>query len=184
MTEAAQIKPDLTSLRIDDHKRGSGSTGKRIAFLFAGLIVILAIAGGIYAFIPRATAVEVATVQQSGTEPQVLLNASGYVTPQRRATVAAKITGRVTGVFFTEGMHVHEGYVLATLDDSDAQRVLASATADRNATKASIADLEVQLKNAEIELHRAQVLATSGVQSQQALDNTTMTANSLRAKIR
>ena len=86
-------------------------------------------------------------------------------------------------MFFTEGMHVREGFVLATLDDSDAQRALASAKADRNATAASIADLEVQLKNAEIEFHRAQVLASSGVQSQQALDTATMTANSLRAKI-
>lgn len=183
MTEAAHIKPDLESLRIDDHKRGSGSAGKRIAFLMGGLVVILAIAVGVYAFIPRATVVEVVSVQQSATEPEVLLNASGYVTPQRRATVAAKITGRVTGVFFTEGMHVHQGYVLATLDDSDAQRALASATADRNATQASIADLQVQLNNAEIELHRAQVLAKSGVQSQEVLDNATMAANSLRAKI-
>lgn len=184
MSEVAQNKPDLTSLRIDDHKRGSGSAGKRIAFFVLGFILLLAIVGVVYAFIPRATAVEVATAQPSaGAEQQVLLNASGYVTPQRRATVAAKITGRVTGVFFTEGMHVREGFVLATLDDSDAQRALASAKADRNATAASIADLEVQLKNAEIEFHRAQVLASSGVQSQQALDTATMTANSLRAKI-
>jgi RND family efflux transporter MFP subunit len=105
------------------------------------------------------------------------------VTPQRRATVAAKITGRVTGVFLTEGMHVQKGYVLATLDDSDSQRALAAAVADRNATQASIADLQVQLHNAEIELHRAQSLQKSGVQSQQALDNATMAANSLQAKI-
>jgi len=183
MSEAVHAKPDLGSLRIDDHKRGSGSAGKRIALVFVGLVILLAIGAGVYALIPRAVAVDVATVQPADTAPQVLLNASGYVTPQRRATVAAKITGRVTGVFFTEGMHVHKGYVLAKLDDLDAQKALAAAIADRNATQASIADLQVQLKNAEIELHRAQVLATSGVQSQQALDNATMTANSLQAKI-
>lgn len=177
------MKPDLGTLRIDDHKRGSRNAGKRIAFIFLGLVLIVAIVGAVYAFIPRAAAVEVATVQQPDTAPLVLLNASGYVTPQRRATVAAKITGRVTGVFFTEGMHVQKGHVLATLDDSDTQKALAAAVADRDATQASIADLEVQLKNAEIELHRAQVLGASGVQSQQALDNATMTANSLRAKI-
>ena len=183
MTEAVHMKPDLGSLRIDDHKRGSGSAGKRIALILLGLVIVIAIGVGVYALIPGAAAVEVAAVQQQDTQPQVLLNASGYVTPQRRATVAAKITGRVTGVFLTEGMHVHKGYVLATLDDSDVQKALAAAVADRNATQASIADLQVQLKNAEIELHRAQVLATSGVQSQQALDNATMTENSLRAKI-
>ena len=175
--------PDLGGLRIDDHKRGSSTAGKRIAVVFILLLVVLAIAGGVYAYMPRTTTVEVATVERPDTGPQVLLNASGYVTPQRRATVAAKITGRVTGVFFTEGMHVRQGFVLATLDDSDTQKALASATADRNATQASIADLQVQLKNAQIELHRAQALQQSGVQSQQALDSATMTANSLQAKI-
>ena len=107
MTDEVHMKPDLGSLRIDDHKRPSGNAGKRIAAIFVGVIILLAIAGGVYAYIPRAATVEVATVQQAETGPLVLLNASGYVTPQRRATVAAKITGRVTGVFFTEGMHVH-----------------------------------------------------------------------------
>lgn len=183
MSGEIHLKPDLGSLRIDDHKRGSGRTGKRIAIVLVLLLALLAIAGGVYAYIPRVPKVEAATVEQPDNGPQVLLNASGYVTPQRRATVAAKITGRVTGVFFTEGMHVRKGFVLATLDDSDAQRALAAAIADRNATQASIADLQVQLKNAQIELHRAQTLETAGVQSQQALDNATMAANSLRAKI-
>jgi RND family efflux transporter MFP subunit len=127
--------------------------------------------------------VQVATVEAPVTGPQALLNASGYVTPQRRATVAAKITGRVTGVFFTEGMRVNKDFVLATLDDSDTQKALASAKADRDATQAGIADLQVQLKNAQIELHRAEELRTAGIQTQEALDNATMAANSLRAKI-
>jgi RND family efflux transporter MFP subunit len=41
----------------------------------------------------------------------------------------------------------------------------------------------VQLKNAQIELHRSQELRAAGIQTQEALDNATMTANSLRAKI-
>ena len=183
MTDEMHIKPDLASLRIDPHKRGSGGAGKRIALLVVALVILLAIGIGVYSFIPRAAAVEVATVQQADTGPQVLLNASGYVTPQRRATVAAKITGRVTGVFFTEGMHVRQGFVLAKLDDSDAQKALAAAIADRNATQASIADLQVQLKNAQIQLHRAQELQQQGVQTQEALDNARMAVNSLRAKI-
>jgi RND family efflux transporter MFP subunit len=89
----------------------------------------------------------------------------------------------VTGVFFDEGMHVPEGFVLARLDDSDVRRALDSAKADRNATEAQTADFQVQLKNAEIELHRAQELQAAGVQSQEALDNARTTADSLRAKI-
>ena len=179
----APVKPDLGGLRIDAHKRGSRKAGKRIAIAFFALLAALVILAGGYAYMHQPPSVQVATAEAPDTGPQALLNASGYVTPQRRATVAAKITGRVTGVFFTEGMRVHKGFVLATLDDSDAQRTLASAIADRNATQASILDLQVQLKNAQIELHRAQELRAAGIQTQEALDNATMAANSLQAKI-
>src|SRR5579862_2343013 len=177
------VKPDLGALRIDAHKRGSRGVGKRIAVILGVLLAVVIIAGLAYVYLHRPPTVQVATADAPAAGPQALLNASGYVTPQRRATVAAKITGRVTGVFFTEGMRVNKGFVLATLDDSDAQTALASAKADRNATEASIADLQVQLKNAEIELHRAQELRRAGIQTQEALDNATMAANSLRAKI-
>jgi RND family efflux transporter MFP subunit len=179
----ATVKPDLGALRIDAHKRGSRKAGKSITIVLFALLAALVTVGGVYAYMHRTPSVQVATADALDTGPQALLNASGYVTPQRRATVAAKITGRVTGVFFTEGMRVHKGFVLATLDDSDAQKSLASAKADRNATQASILDLQVQLKNAQIELHRAEELRAEGIQTQEALDNATMTANSLRAKI-
>jgi len=112
-----------------------------------------------------------------------VLNASGYITPRRRATIAAKITGRVTSVMFDEGTRVTEGQLLATLDDSDARRALDSAKADRDSAQAAIADFEVQLRNAEIELRRTQQLVKEGVQTQQALDSAVTTADSLRAKI-
>jgi RND family efflux transporter MFP subunit len=179
----ATVKPDLGGLRIDAHKRGSRKSGKRIAIIGFALLSALVIAIGIYIYLHRAPSVQVATVEAAETGQQALLNASGYVTPQRRATVAAKITGRVTGVFFTEGMHVHKGFVLATLDDSDTQKALAAAKADRAATQASILDLQVQLKNARIELNRAKELRAAGIQTQEALDNATMTENSLQAKI-
>ena len=179
----APAKPDLGGLRIEAHKRGSRKAGMRIAIIFFALLAALVIVGGVYAYMHQAPSVQVAMVDAPDTGPRALLNASGYVTPQRRATVAAKITGRVTGVFFTEGMRVHKGFVLATLDDSDAQKALASAKADRNATQAGILDLQVQLKNAQIELHRVQELKAAGIQTQEALDNETMAVNSLRAKI-
>jgi len=176
------IQHDLAPLRIDDNKRKAGSAGKRIGIVLA-ILGLLVIGGGFYAYMRQAPTVDVAEAQLQDSTSPALLNASGYVTPQRRATVAAKITGRVTGVFFTEGMFVHEGFVLATLDDSDAQRALASAKADRDATQASILDLQVQLKNAEIELNRAEALKQAGVQTQEALDSAQMAVNSLKAKI-
>ena len=152
--------------------------------LFAAILgLAVIVTGAVFAFRNQTPVVEVATAQKAAAGRPTLLNASGYVTPRRRATVAAKITGRVTGVFFDEGMHVPEGFVLARLDDSDVRRALDSAKADRNATEAQIADFQVQLKNAEIQLHRAQELQAAGVQSQETLDNARTTADSLRAKI-
>ncbi len=180
---AEYIKPDLSSLRIEEHKRSNSGAGTRVGVVFAVVLGLLVIGAGAYAYMHQAPMVEVAVAQGPDNAPQALLNASGYVTPQRRATVAAKITGRVTGVYFTEGLYVHKGYVLATLDDSDAQRALASARADRDATQAGILDLQVQLQNAQIQLRRAQGLESAGIQSQEVLDNARMAVNSLKAKI-
>lgn len=184
-TPVSAPKHDLGSLRIDEGKRKSGSLGKRLAIIFGLLVILAGVSGGIYAFWNQKPEVTVATVQKPaapGTR-EALLNASGYVTPRRRATIAAKITGRVTGVFFDEGTRVHEGQLLATLDDSDAQKALAAAKADHQSSAAAIADLQVQLRNAQITLRRAEQLHSAGVQTQEQLDNAKTAADSLQAKI-
>jgi RND family efflux transporter MFP subunit len=182
-TPPKTLKPDLSSLRISDTKRTTPRSGKRWIWVTL-FVVLLGMAGAAaFAFRNRKVEVEVATATKPATGPAGVLNASGYVTPRRRATIAAKITGRVTGVFFDEGTRVNEGQLLATLDDSDARRALDSAKADRDSSQAAILDYEVQLKNAEIELHRTQLLVKDGVSTQEALDSAVMTADSLRAKI-
>jgi RND family efflux transporter MFP subunit len=175
---------DLASLKIHDEARSRGGSGKFWGLFAAGLGVVVLLAGGVFAVRNRAPVVEAATARPAGDPAQqVSLNASGYVTPRRRATVAAKITGRVTGVFFDEGNHVKEGQLLATLDDSDAKRALEAAVADRDASQAGIRDFEVQLRYAEIQLHRASELKAANVQSQDQLDSAQTAADSLRAKI-
>src|SRR5881392_1673703 len=175
---------DLASLKIHDTHRSRGGSGKFWGFFAAALGVLLLVAGGVFAFKNRAPVVEVAVARPAGDPAQqTLLNASGYVTPRRRATVAAKITGRVTGVFFDEGTRVAEGQLLATLDDSDVKRSLDSAKADRDSAQAAIADYEVQLRNANTQLKRAQDLQAAGVQTQEALDNARTAVDSLKAKI-
>jgi RND family efflux transporter MFP subunit len=175
-------KHDLGSLRIHDTKRKPRSS-KRWIWIVLAIFLVAGLAVGASAFLNRAPEVEVATATKPPTGPAGVLNASGYITPRQRATIAAKITGRVTGVFFDEGTRVKEGQLLATLDDSDAKRALDSAKADRNASQAAIADYQVQLKNAEIQLKRADALQKAGVQTQEALDTASMNADSLRAKI-
>ena len=176
---------DLGSLRIEDRQRSSSSWGKRLAIFFGLLVVLGGLSGAVFTFWNQKSVVEVVMVQKSANNGgrEALLNASGYVTPRRRATIAAKITGRVTGVFFDEGTHVSEGQLLATLDDSDFRKALNASKADYEASKAAIADLEVQLKNARIQLRRAEQLQSAGVQTQEQLDNARTNADSLQAKI-
>jgi len=183
-TPLNSAKPDLGSLRIHDGQRAKSGLGRRMMYAAIPVVIFAGIVAAAYAFRSQRPQVDVATaVKADPGGRQTLLNASGYVTPRRRATIAAKITGRVTGVFFDEGTRVAEGQLLATLDDSDVKRALDSAKADRNSAQAAIADFEVQLKNAQIELRRAEQLQKAGVQSQETLDNATMSADSLRAKI-
>jgi HlyD family secretion protein len=184
-TPLGSAQHDLGSLRIHEGQRKGSKVGKVLAIFFGGLVILAGIAGGVYAFWNQKPLVEVTTVHKpvGAGGREALLNASGYVTPRRRATIAAKITGRVTGVFFDEGTRVQEGQLLATLDDADVQKALSSAKADRDSSQAAIADLQVQLKNAQIELHRADQLQKAGVQTQEQLDTASMNADSLKAKI-
>jgi len=182
-TSSQTPKHDLGSLRISEGQRRGGRTGKAFGIFAAILGLVVIVSAAVFAFMHQKPVVEVAIAQKIGSDRPALLNASGYVTPRRRATVASKITGRVTGVFFDEGMHVPQGFVLATLDDSDVRRALDSAKADRDTAQASISDFQVQLKFAEIELHRAQQLQASGVQTQEALDTASTNVDSLKAKI-
>lgn len=173
---------DLSALRIDEGARKAGGP-KWPRWLAAAILAVLAVSGAVYAFKGETPAVEVAPAHAQAEAREVLLNASGYVTPRRRATIAAKITGRVTQMIADEGLHVREGEVLAVLDDSDARVRLNSAKADRDATAAALKDLQVQLENADRELRRTQALEKQGVSSPQALDLARTAADSLRAKI-
>src|SRR5260370_34619715 len=150
-------KSDLVSLRILYGQLIQSKMVKRLFYASIPVFIFAGIVAGTYALRSQKPVVEVATAAKPNVGgPQALLNASGYIPPRRRATIAAKITGRVTGVFFDEGTRVAEGQLLATLDDADVKRALDSAKADRDAAQAAIADYEVQLKNAQILLHRAE----------------------------
>jgi RND family efflux transporter MFP subunit len=177
-------RPDLGSLRIHEGQRAKSGVGKRVIYAAIPVVIFAGIVAAAFAFRNQKPMVEVTTVAKpEAGGHQTALNASGYITPRQRATIAAKITGRVTGVFFDEGTRVAQGQLLATLDDSDVRRALDSAKADRDASQAAIADYEVQLRNSQILLHRAQQLQQAGVQTQEALDNATTAVDSLKAKI-
>jgi len=183
-TEPTTEVPDLSDLRIDERKRQGRPVGRWIATIVAILTVVVLMLEAASFLRSRKPEVEVAAAVAPRSVPVgALLNASGYVTPQRRATVAAKITGKVTHVYIEEGMHVNQGQVLATLDDSDYRVSMASTKAGRDATAAAITDLEVQLGNAGRELARTSKLVDAGISTPQALDSAQTLVERLKAQI-
>jgi len=175
--------PDLSSLRIDERaRRGPRRFGWRA--LAVTLAVLIAVAAGLFlALREKAPEVEVTTARADKGGRAALLNASGYVTPRQRATIAAKITARVNEIYVDEGMQVEPGQVLARLDDSDARARLASAMAERDATAATLGDLRVNLDNAERELKRVEELWERKLVAEQNRDQAKMAVDSLKARI-
>src|SRR5713226_7817758 len=96
-TPPVSARPDLGALRIHDGQRSQSKMGKRIFYASIPVLIFAGIVAAAYAFRSQKPVVEVATAAKpEAGGRQALLNASGYITPRRRATIAAKITCRVT----------------------------------------------------------------------------------------
>src|SRR5437763_16973498 len=135
----ADLKNDLAALRIEREPERPG-VGRWI--LWTGLLILVAALGfAAYRWFTRERPVEVqvatVTSRAAGTQAAVL-NASGYVTARRRATVSSKITGKVVEVDVEEGRSVVQGQVLARLDDSAPSASLSLARAQADAARRSL----------------------------------------------
>src|SRR2546427_10824489 len=175
--------PDLSGLKIDERgRRDPTRRGWRAGG--AALAAFLLVSAGLFLVLrEKAPVVEVTTVRADKGGRPALLNASGYVTPRRRATIAAKITARVNEIFAEEGMQVEPGQILARLDDSDAKVRLTAAIADRDATAAALGDLQVNLVNAHRELKRNEELFQRRLIAEQQIDTARLAVDSFKARI-
>ena len=114
---------------------------------------------------------------------RTVLNASGYVTARREATVSSKVTGKVMEVLIEEGMKVTNGQVVARLDDSNVKTSLDVAVAQLASAKAALAETEAQLKDADQEFQRTTELAKQHIASQSDLDLAESNAKALQAHL-
>ena len=112
-----------------------------------------------------------------------VLDATGYVTARRQATVSAKITGKVRTVLIEEGQVVEAGEILATLDDSETRADVALRQAQVAATRAGLAEIRSALANAEREFERQRELEARKLTSVAALDTARTQAEALRARL-
>ena len=122
-------------------------------------------------------------VEAAGGGGTTVLNASGYVTARRRATVSSKIAGRLIEVQVEEGLPVTEGQVLARLDDSQHRAALALAESRLDAARRGIDRTESQLELARLTLDRTRRLAEAGVVGQERLDEQETEAETLAAAL-
>ncbi|MCX5801678.1 MAG: efflux RND transporter periplasmic adaptor subunit [Candidatus Eisenbacteria bacterium] len=177
------IDKDLSELSIDPSAREGHKADRRLIVSF--VIVGVATLAALLWFLGRGHAVEVrvATVREASAAQAAVLNASGYVTPRRRATVSAKVTGKIAEVLIDEGMHVKTGQVLARLDDVDAVAALRAAQAEKAVAVAALTDLDMRLANAGRTLKRMKELRTRELVSEEELDNAETAVASYEAQI-
>jgi RND family efflux transporter MFP subunit len=156
-----------------------------VGWAFA-VLVCAAIGFGAWQWLTRERPIQVETAvvteRTAGTQAAVL-NASGYVTARRRATVSSKITGKIVEVDVEEGMAVREGQVLARLDDATLKASLSLAEARVEAARRSVQESEVRLAEAKVTLGRQQQLVKEGLATVAEVDAAQAEVDSLDARI-
>ncbi len=182
----AAEKSALEGLRIERGEPARSGSGRGV-WIALGLAAVLVAAGaGWWLLRPHGKEIRAVAVREragGSAAAGTVLNASGYVTARRAATVSAKITGKVSEVLIEEGTVVKEGQVLARLDDASAQRALSLAEAQLGAARRALAETAVRIRQAEINRKRQQKLAAQGVTSQQDLDAANADADSFAAHL-
>jgi HlyD family secretion protein len=177
-------KATLDRLRID-----RPTIGKRTlwSWLFPLLLAIVAVIVGIVWWRhPSGTAaVQTAIARQQAGDgaAKTLLNASGYVTARRSATVSSKVTGKVVEVLVEEGMKVETGQVLARLDASNVEASLRLAEAQLERARKAKEETVPNLEFARQEMKRFTDLAARKAVSDSDLRRSEAEARALEARL-
>ncbi|WP_442859542.1 efflux RND transporter periplasmic adaptor subunit [Burkholderia sp. 8Y] len=164
---------DLEKLRIDRGPApGAIAPRRRRSWLrYAGIIVIVLALIGVALRLAGPQTVETATVTSVyPSQTYTILNATGYVVPQRKAAVASKAQGRVEWLGVLEGTPVKEGQIIARLESADVAAALAQAQAQVKVAQANLELQRAELENASANLKRSLVLAPHGAISTSQYD--------------
>ena len=162
----------LAELKIGEEQRGS----RPFALVTAIIGGILVIGGGVSAVFllgsePEALAVRTARVRSVSVDAgTTVLNASGYVTARRQATVSSKTAGQIIDIAIEEGMEVTAGQVLARLDASNLERSVRLAEAQTAAAGKAVLEVEAQLAEARLRQERTRRLVEEQIAGQADLD--------------
>ncbi len=179
----------LKELRIDGAQRDDhdGGPPKWLWGVVAG-VAVLALAGGAawwFVTASKPVAVETITVRANGqgARSDAVLQATGYVTARRMATVSAQITGTLTEVLIDEGFKVRKGQVLARLDDTGLKAARAAAEAQVRSAQASQGQVRAQLAQAQADARRQAELAATGMTTRQNHEQTATSVKTYAAQL-
>jgi RND family efflux transporter MFP subunit len=180
----SQPPPRLDDLRIERAPRPE-SRRSVLPWLVLAAALIAAAAVVWRVTRPKPLVVRTAVAREvAGTgADRTVLNASGYVTARREATVSSKVTGKVIEIGIEEGFSVKQGQVLARLDDTNVQAGLRLAQAQLHAAGTALVETRVRVKEAEQDLQRQGSLRKSNVAAEADFDRAEAAANAWRARL-
>jgi RND family efflux transporter MFP subunit len=166
LSDGAPAASDLSALAID-RSAGSRRSGRLRRILVRILLFAMLVGIGVATWVWRwHTQVVVETSVVSSVYPSqtlTLLNATGYVVAQRKASVASKATGRLEWLGVLEGSKVHAGEVIARIESSDTQAMRDQAAANVQVAEANLAQGRAELTQAEIAFRRSETLGEKNI---------------------
>lgn len=169
----------LRQLRIERRQRPQARR-RRWPWLLA--LALLALLLGWLLLGNRPLPVETAEARAAEAGGGSVLDASGYVTARRLATVSAKITGKVEEVLIEEGMRVEADQVLARLEAVDALAQQALAQAQLEAARTQLGEVGANLRLARQNLERQRSLVERRLVAQAQLDQAQAEFDTVQAR--
>ena len=151
------MEEDISKLKIEKSPATFRSDKRKKLFFWLALLLAILLIGLLYVegiFTP-AVSVEVASVvQMYPSQTFTLLNASGYVVAQRKASVASKVTGLLVSMTVEEGSRVKKGQIIARLENEDVTAAKHQAEANLNVTRHNLEQARAELQDATLSFNR------------------------------
>src|SRR5947209_18992558 len=140
----------LGQLRIDRTQREADTgPGRRLWIIGAVVLLVALLVAGAWLGVSGRGALPVHTAVArpigATSANASVLDATGYVTARREATVSAQITGTLIEVLIEEGEHVNAQQERTRLDNTEQQAALAQTQAQLHSAQSLHAHSEAQL---------------------------------------
>ncbi len=180
--------PDISKLKIERSASGqiAGTGRKKRRWLRVVIaLVVLAIGAKVaQSQFGGKTSVDTVTVALSyPSQSYTLLNATGYVVAQRKASLSSKATGRLEWLGVLEGSKVKKDEIVARLENRDVSATLGQAQANIKVAQANLAQGQAELTDAQANFKRTSELLAQKFITSSAYDTAQARLNKARASI-